>query len=110
MLDHYILTYSTNGIRVTKIIIAQEQTIVSGSTNVTYPVRLATPSPMAMSANTPGSTTNSTNETVVTKKSSNKGGQSKGSTSSAAKARHIAIADATNKCAIEIAYLKALAL
>jgi hypothetical protein len=94
------------------MIIAQEQTIVSGLADVTSPVQAATPSAIAMStatsANTPGSTTTSTNETVVTTTSSNKGGRPKGSTSSPAKARHID--DATNECSIEIAYLKALDL
>jgi hypothetical protein len=64
----------------------------------------------ATSANTPGSTTSSTTEAVVTTTSSNKGGRPKGSTSSVVKARHIVVADATNECAIEIAYLKVLAL
>jgi hypothetical protein len=81
MLDHYILTYSTDGVRVPKMIIAQEQTIVSGLTNAASPVRAATPSAIAMStatsANIPGSTTTSTNEMVVTTTSSNKGGQRK---------------------------------
>jgi hypothetical protein len=87
---------------------------VSGLNDISSPVRAATPSAIAMStatsANTPGSTTTSTNETLVTTTSSNKGGRPKGSTSSAAKARHIVIADATNECAIDISYLKALAL
>jgi hypothetical protein len=97
-----------------KIIIAQEHEIVSGLTDVASPVRAATPSAIVMStatsANTPGITTTSTNEMVVTTTSSNKGGRQKGSTSSATKARHIVIADATNECEIKIAYLKALAL
>jgi hypothetical protein len=96
------------------MIIAQEQIIVSGLTDVASPVRAETPSAIAIStttsANTPVSTTTSTTETVVTTTSSNKGGRTKGSTSSATKARHIVIADATNECAIEIAYLKDLAL
>jgi hypothetical protein len=68
MLDHYILTYSTDGVRVPKIIIAQEQTIMYGLTDVEFPVRASTPSAMAMSttmsANTPGSSTTSNNKTV----------------------------------------------
>jgi hypothetical protein len=96
------------------MIIAQEQTSVSGLTDVASTVRAAAPSAIAMStatsANTPGIITSSTNKTVVTTTSSNKGGRPKRSTRSAAKVRHIVIADATNECSIEIAYLKALAL
>jgi hypothetical protein len=65
MLDHYILTYSTDGLRVPKMIIAQEQTIVSGLTNFASTVRAATTSAIAtltaMGANTACITTSSTN-------------------------------------------------
>jgi hypothetical protein len=78
VLDHYILTYSTNGLGVPKMIIAQEQKIMSGLTDVASPFRAATPSATAMSmaasANTPGSTKSRNNEMVVTTTSSNKGG------------------------------------